>query len=75
MGCLRNYLPRTPRRPLQALSLAAAIQGEFDRVSQTLTGRIRLLADRDAAPLLQIVDEVEQLAAKVAAHFQKMGAY
>ena len=56
-------------------TLAAAIQGELDRVSQTLTSRIRLLADRYAAPLPQIVDEVEQLAAKVAAHLQKMGAY
>jgi type I restriction enzyme M protein len=56
-------------------TLAAAIQGELDRVSQTLTSRIRLLADRYAAPLPQLVDEVEQLAAKVAAHLQKMGAY
>jgi type I restriction enzyme M protein len=55
-------------------TLDAAIQGELDRVSQTLTSRIRLLADRYAAPLPQIVDEVEQLAAKVAAHLQKMGA-
>ena len=54
-------------------TLAAAIHGELDRVSQTLTSRIRLLADRYAAPLPQIVDEVEQLAAKVAAHLEKMG--
>ena len=54
-------------------TIAAAVQGELDRVSQTLTGRIRLLADRYAAPLPQIVDEVEQLAAKVAAHLEKMG--
>ena len=56
-------------------TLAAAIQGELDRVSQTLTSRIRLLADRYAAPLPQIVDEVEQLAAKVAAHLAKMGVH
>ena len=56
-------------------TLATAIQGELDRVSQTLTSRIRLLADRYAAPLPQIVDEVEELAAKVAAHLGKMGAY
>jgi type I restriction enzyme M protein len=56
-------------------TLATAIQGELDRVSQTLTSRIRLLADRYAAPLPQIVDEVGQLEAKVAAHLQKMGAY
>jgi type I restriction enzyme M protein len=54
-------------------SLNQAIQGELDRVSQTLTSRIRLLADRYAAPLPQIVDEVEQLAAKVEAHLKKMG--
>jgi type I restriction enzyme M protein len=54
-------------------TLATAIQGELDRVSQTLTIRIRLLADRYAAPLPQIVDEVEELAAKVAAHLEKMG--
>ena len=54
-------------------TLAIAIQGELDRVSQTLTSRIRLLADRYAAPLPQIVDEVEQLAAKVAVHLEKMG--
>ena len=54
-------------------TLAAAVQGELDRVSQTLTGRIRLLADRYASPLPQITDEVAQLAAKVAAHLEKMG--
>ncbi len=54
-------------------TIAAAVQGELDRVSQTLTGRIRLLADRYAAPLPQLVDEVEQLAAKVAGHLEKMG--
>ena len=36
---------------------------------------IRQLADRYASPLPQIVDEVEQLAATVAAHLQKMRAY
>ncbi|MEX2381058.1 MAG: class I SAM-dependent DNA methyltransferase [Opitutales bacterium] len=55
-------------------TLTAAIQGELDRVSQTLTGRIRLLADRYAAPLPQIVDEVAALAAKVDAHLKKMEA-
>jgi type I restriction enzyme M protein len=46
-------------------TLAIAIQGELDRVSQTLTNRIRLLADRYIAPLPQIVDEVDALAARV----------
>jgi type I restriction enzyme M protein len=54
-------------------TLAAAVQGELDRVSQTLTGRIRQLAERYASPLPQLTDEVEQLAAKVAVHLEKMG--
>jgi len=56
-------------------TLAATVQGELDRVSQTLTGRIRQLAERYASPLPQLTDEVEQLADKVAAHLQKMGVY
>ena len=31
--------------------VSAAVQGELDRVSQTLTGRIRQLAERYATPL------------------------
>jgi type I restriction enzyme M protein len=54
-------------------TLAAAVQSELDRVSQTLTSRIRLLADRYASPLPQIVDEVETLSAKVDEHLKKMG--
>ena len=50
-----------------------AVQGELDRVSQTLTGRIRQLAERYATPLPAITNEVESLAAKVAGHLQKMG--
>ena len=55
-------------------TLATAVQGELDRVSQTLTSRIRLLADRYAAPLPQIIDEVAALSAKVDAHLKKMEA-
>jgi type I restriction enzyme M protein len=54
-------------------TLDAAVQGELDRVSQTLTGRIRELAERYATPLPQIVEEVAALAARVEAHLQKMG--
>ena len=53
--------------------LAAAVQGELDRVSQTLTGRIRQLAERYATPLPQLDDEVGTLAARVEAHLKKMG--
>lgn len=55
-------------------ALAAAVQGELDRVSQTLTGRIRQLAERYATPLPKIVDEVATLAARVDGHLKKMGA-
>jgi type I restriction enzyme M protein len=54
-------------------TLATAVQGELDRVSQTLTGRIRELAERYEAPLPQIVDEVAALSAKVDEHLKKMG--
>ena len=53
---------------------ASDVQSELDRVSQTLTGRIRQLADRYAAPLPQLTKEVEILAARVDAHLRKMGA-
>jgi type I restriction enzyme M protein len=56
------------------VALAAAVQSELDRVSQTLTGRIRQLADRYAAPLPQITNEVETLSARVDKHLAKMGA-
>lgn len=54
-------------------TLAAAVQGELDRVSQTLTGRIRELADRYATPLPHLTDEVATLAARVEEHLKKMG--
>ena len=54
-------------------SLASAIQDELDRVSQTLTGRIRQLAERYASSLPQLTTEVAALAAKVEQHLKKMG--
>mgnify|MGYP000909761997 CR=1 FL=1 len=55
-------------------TIAAAVQGELDRVSQTLTGRIRQLAERYATPLPKLIDEVDALAARVDEHLEKMGA-
>jgi len=55
-------------------TLAAAVQGELDRVSQTLTGRIRELAERYATPLPQLTIEVAALAARVDEHLKRMGA-
>jgi type I restriction enzyme M protein len=54
--------------------LAADVQAELDRVSQTLTGRIRELAERYATPLPALVDQVATLAARVDEHLKKMGA-
>ena len=55
-------------------TLTAAVQGELDRVSQTLTGRIRQLAERYATPLPQLTGQVATLAARVEEHLKKMGA-
>jgi type I restriction enzyme M protein len=55
-------------------TIDAAVQGELDRVSQTLTGRIRQLTERYATPLPQLSDEVAALAARVDGHLKKMGA-
>ena len=55
-------------------TLAAAVQGELDRVSQTLTGRIRQLAERYATPLPRLIEEVAVLSARVDEHLKKMGA-
>jgi type I restriction enzyme M protein len=54
--------------------LAAAVQGELERVSQTLAGRIRELAERYETPLPKLKDEVADLAARVEEHLVKMGA-
>ena len=54
--------------------LAADVQSELDRVSQALTGRVRELADRYAAPIPELVTEVESLAARVDEHLKRMGA-
>lgn len=52
-----------------------AVQGELDRVSQTLTGQIRQLTERYAyaTPLPDLKGEVTALASKVAGHLQRMG--
>ena len=53
--------------------LSAAVQREIDRVSETLTGRVRQLADRYAAPLPELARKVEEFGAKVEGHLNKMG--
>jgi type I restriction enzyme M protein len=55
-------------------SLVASVQSELDRVSQSLAGRVRQLAERYAIPLPQLTDEVAAFAARVDGHLKKMGA-
>jgi type I restriction enzyme M protein len=54
-------------------TLAFDVQTELDRVSQAMTGRIKLLAERYAEPLPQIATEVSDLSKKVEKHLKKMG--
>lgn len=54
-------------------TLDAAVHSELDRVSQSLTGRIKQLAERYAMPLPDLTAEVEELSAKVTDHLKKMG--
>jgi len=55
-------------------ALEQAVQGELERVSQTLTGRVRQLAERYATPLPQLTDRVVELSARVDEHLKRMGA-
>jgi type I restriction enzyme M protein len=54
--------------------LEAAVAGELDRVSQTLTRRIRQLAERYATPLPRLEERVASLTALVNGHLRQMGA-
>ena len=54
--------------------ISAAVQSELDRVSQTLSGRIRHLAERYAMPLPTLSEKVQALTSRVDEHLAKMGA-
>lgn len=53
--------------------LRADVDGELGRVSQTLAGRVKELAERYATPLPALVSEAEVLSARVDEHLKKMG--
>jgi type I restriction enzyme M protein len=55
-------------------TLSVAVQGELDRVSQTLTDRLRELAERYNSPLPQILNELAVLSGNVDEYLKKMGA-
>lgn len=54
-------------------SLARDIQGEVERVTQTLATRVKQLEERYAEPLPQIVSEVENYTGRVEKHLKTMG--
>jgi len=54
-------------------TVSAAVQGELDHVSQTLTGRIRQLAERYASPLPELNSQEAKLTARVEEQLKKMG--
>jgi type I restriction enzyme M protein len=54
-------------------ALAAAIHGEMDRISQTLTQRVKELAERYETPLPQAVSKVADLEQAVNRHLERMG--
>jgi type I restriction enzyme M protein len=53
-------------------TLSSAVQGELNRVSQALTGRVTQLAERYASPLPELMVHVEALSSKVDAHLRRM---
>ncbi len=54
-------------------SIEAAVQDELSRLSQSLTGRVRQLAERYAKPLPKLSAAVEVLAARLENHLRTMG--
>lgn len=54
-------------------SIREAIEGEVQRLTNTLAGRVKELDERYAQPLPSIEDEVEKLSQKVAGHLERMG--
>ena len=54
-------------------SIRAEIEGEEQRLTQQLAGRVRELEDRYAKPLPMLEKEVDALSEKVSDHLKKMG--
>lgn len=54
-------------------ALEQAVQAEVEKANQSLTQRIKVLAERYETPLPELSASVEELERKVAAHLAKMG--
>jgi type I restriction enzyme M protein len=78
--CLAKY-PKLTETEIKMLvvedkwfgALGKAVHGEMDRVSQTLTQRVKELAERYETPMPQMIDQVTELETKVNRHLEKMG--
>ena len=55
------------------VDLQVRLAGEAERVTQTLTQRVKQLAERYAEPMPQLAEEVSALEQKVQGHLEKMG--
>jgi type I restriction enzyme M protein len=53
-------------------SISAAVHGEMDRISQTLTQRVKELAERYETPLPEASKQVTELEQRVNKHLQRM---
>lgn len=53
--------------------ISVRVLGEVNRLSQTLAGRVKELAERYAKPMPEITKEVEDIKKKVEGHLTKMG--
>jgi type I restriction enzyme M protein len=49
------------------------IHGEMDRISQTLTQRVKELAERYDKPLPVLVEQADAMESKVRSHLERMG--
>ncbi len=54
-------------------ALDTAIHGEMDRISQSLTQRVKELAERYETPMPQMTERVAELEARVNGHLERMG--
>ncbi len=55
------------------VSIQSAVEGEVQRLTQQLTGRVKELEERYAHPLPELEREVEVFGARIEEHLRKMG--
>ena len=54
-------------------TIREAVEGEMQRLTQQLAGRVKELEERYARPLPELEQEVETFGAKVEGHLKRMG--